>query len=140
MHELETLAQVLIWTAGSVCLAIVGMHASRRAFKPINIKANTDILAATVTIVGTLVSVVLGLLVSGSVDQYKQLENSVDSEAAAVADVFRDSCALPKNTANQIQTQFGGEAWLRNLRHAPYEEAKTALTKLAGVGAKVRNE
>ena len=33
----------------------------------------------------------------------------------------------------------GGEEWLVNLRKLPYNEAKTALMTLPGIGAKVRN-
>lgn len=54
-------------------------------------------LDATLTIVGTLVSILLGLLVANSVDYYESMQSTADNEAASVADVVRLACGLSKS-------------------------------------------
>jgi hypothetical protein len=55
------------------------------------------------SIVGTLVSILLGLLVAAALDHYQALEQSVDTEAANLAQVFRISEGLPKDVRERIQ-------------------------------------
>ncbi|MFA6558809.1 MAG: hypothetical protein WCT03_20470, partial [Candidatus Obscuribacterales bacterium] len=51
----------------------------------------------------TLVSLILGLLVASALEQYQNLERAVDSEAAAVSEVYRFSRGLQEPTRGQIQ-------------------------------------
>lgn len=55
------------------------------------------------TILGTLVSVLLGLLVSSADEQYRALEDSVNREATGINEVFRLSRGLPSATASVLQ-------------------------------------
>ncbi len=58
-------------------------------------KENQPALDATLNIVGTLVSILLGLLVAASLNNYQTLESAVDSEAISIAEVCRLSFGLP---------------------------------------------
>src|SRR5262249_24922785 len=56
-----------------------------------------------VTIIGTLVSILLGLLVSSAVDDYHSLESSVNLEATSVTDIFRYARGLPETPKVALQ-------------------------------------
>jgi hypothetical protein len=98
------LGEILCWGGGSVALSLGGLYLSKKILKQIDVRGNVDILVAVVTIVGTLVSVVLGLLVSSSVDQYRTMESSVDAEASAIVSLFRMSRGLPAKTGSVLQS------------------------------------
>ena len=55
-------------------------------------------------IVGTLVSILLGLLVASALDTYQNLEQTIDTESNAVAEIFRLSRGLPDPLQGQVQT------------------------------------
>src|SRR5262245_12249580 len=55
------------------------------------------------SIVGTLVSILLGLLVAASLDHYQSIESSVDSEAANVGQIYRLTAGLPLDVAKNIR-------------------------------------
>lgn len=98
------LSGILIWIGAFVGIALAGLWVTKKFSKQIDVRGNADFLIATVTIVGTLVSVVLGLLVSSSVDQYRELDTSIDTEATSINDVFRLSRGLPPKTATLLQS------------------------------------
>jgi len=95
---------ITLWGAGSVILALLGLFVAKKTIKPIDLDLNGDLLLAMVTIVGTLVSVLLGLLVSSSVDQYRFMESSVDAEAASIGAVFRLARGTPDKTRTVLQS------------------------------------
>ena len=90
------LPSIYLWSAGSALFAFAGMLIAHRIVKPIDLKENQAALDATLNIVGTLVSILLGLLVAASLNNYQTLETAIDSEAISVAEVCRLSFGLPK--------------------------------------------
>ena len=94
----------LFWlSAGAAVLAVLGFSIVHRLVKPIDLSEHQGFLDAMLSIVGTLVSILLGLLVAAALDHYQALEQSVDNEAANVAQVFRLSRGVPLETRTKLQ-------------------------------------
>jgi hypothetical protein len=96
-------ATIVFWGVGSAVLALIGLFIAKKILKPIDLKENGELLLAMVTIIGTLVSILLGLLVSSSVDDYHSLEASVNFEATSVSEIFRYARGLPEKPRLTLQ-------------------------------------
>ena len=83
---------IFVFSAGAAIFAVVGFMLVHRVIKPIDLDEHQQFLDAMLNIVGTLVSILLGLLVAAALDHYQSLVESVDSEASNVAAVFRWLC------------------------------------------------
>ena len=97
-----SLSPLVYWAAAFLVISLLGLFISLKTIK-IDLDKNGDLIIAMLTILGTLVSVLLGLLVSSADDQYRSLEASVNSEATSLNEVFRLSRGLPPATASLIQ-------------------------------------
>jgi hypothetical protein len=95
---------IVLFTLGSAVLAMIGFVAVRKLSKPINLDEHQTFLDAMCNIVGTLVSILLGLLVAASLDTYQTLEQTIDQEANSAAEVFKLSRGLPNPLQGQVQT------------------------------------
>jgi hypothetical protein len=87
--------------AGAVTFA--AFFLMRRALNKVAIDEHEKFLDAMLTIVGTLVSILLGLLVASALDRYQNLEQTVDDEASNIAHVFRLSAGLPANVTSEVR-------------------------------------
>jgi hypothetical protein len=87
--------------AGAITFA--AFFVIRRALKKVDIDEHEKFLDAMLTIVGTLVSILLGLLVASALERYQNLEQTVDDEASNIAHVFRLSAGLPANAKNDVR-------------------------------------
>src|ERR1043166_4742180 len=85
---------IFVLTALAALIAVVGFFIVNRVIKPIDLEEHQGFLDAMLNIVGTLVSILLGLLVAAALAQYQALEQSVDLEAANVAQIFRLTAGL----------------------------------------------
>jgi hypothetical protein len=85
---------IYFWSLGSALFAFIGLVVAHKFVKPIDIDAHQPTLDATLNIVGTLVSILLGLLVAASLSNYQTLESDVDAEAMSVASICRLSLGL----------------------------------------------
>lgn len=85
-------------------LAFLGFVGACRVTRDLKIEHDHNFLNAMLSIVGTLVSILLGLLVASALDNYRNLEKVVDGEAATVAQVFRLSAGVPEATGNELRT------------------------------------
>lgn len=94
---------VLVVCLGSAILAMAGFTLTRKLLKGVDVSEHQTFLDAMFNIVGTLVSLILGLLVASALDQYQNLERAVDNEAAAVSEVYRFSRGLQEPARGQIQ-------------------------------------
>jgi len=94
---------VLLLSLGSAVLAMIGFVAVRKLSKPINLEEHQTFLDAMCNIVGTLVSILLGLLVASALDTYQGLEQTVDQEANCASEIFRLSRGLPEPTHDTVQ-------------------------------------
>jgi hypothetical protein len=83
-------------------ISLAGLFFSSKAIK-IDLDENGELVVAMLTILGTLVSVLLGLLVSSADEQYRSLEDCVNSEATSVNQVFRLARGLPAPIAYVVQ-------------------------------------
>lgn len=98
----STLAVVLI--AGIVILAIIGQVFLRRHFKPGHEPVSQDNVAeAMLGVVGTLFSVLLGLLVANAIETYHETYLQVEGEANGVANVFRFARGLEEEDRLRIR-------------------------------------
>src|SRR5262245_17026661 len=97
------LAEIFMYVGGSIAFALAALYITKKFAKPIDVKSAADFLLASVTIIGTLVSVVLGLLVSTSVDRYREMESCVDCEATTIAAIYRNARALPHDPKFIVQ-------------------------------------
>ncbi|MBC7996354.1 MAG: DUF4239 domain-containing protein [Leptolyngbya sp.] len=96
------LSPLFFWAGGSLVISLAGLFLSSKLFK-IDLEKNGDLIVAMLTILGTLVSVLLGLLVSSADDQYRRLEDCVNSESTSINEIFRLSRGLPKQVSYYVQ-------------------------------------
>jgi hypothetical protein len=97
-----TLSPLIYWAASFLIVSLIGLFISAKTIK-IDLANNGELIIAMLTILGTLVSVLLGLLVSSADEQYRTMEACVNSEATNVGEVFRLSRGLPSSTARILQ-------------------------------------
>jgi hypothetical protein len=97
-----SLSPLFFWAAGFLAVALVGLFLSAKTIK-IDLTQNGELIVALLAILGTLVSVLLGMLVSSADEQYRSLEESVSREATSISEVFRLSRGLPKTQGKTIQ-------------------------------------
>ncbi|MBI1270782.1 DUF4239 domain-containing protein [bacterium] len=100
---MEGIPSIFSLSAVAALLAAVGFFVVQRVVKPVDMETHQGFLDAMLSIVGTLVSILLGLLVAAALEDYEALEISVDKEAAGVAHVFRITAGLPEGTRDRIQ-------------------------------------
>jgi len=89
------LPSLFLWCTAAVALAILGFFVSIKCLKPVDVEKHGSFLNATLTIVGTLVAILLGLLVSNSVEYYDSVETNAMAEATTLGQVFRLTEGLP---------------------------------------------
>ncbi|MBI2809456.1 MAG: DUF4239 domain-containing protein [Candidatus Melainabacteria bacterium] len=93
---------LLYWGFGFVVIALAGLYASTKLIK-IDMDKNGELIVAMLTILGTLVSILLGLLVSNADEQYRALEECVNNEATSINEVFRLARGLPADKCLSLQ-------------------------------------
>lgn len=94
---------IFIACLGSALVAVVGFAASRKVVNNVNVSEHQSFLDAMFSIVGTLVSLLLGLLVAAALDHYQNLKQIVDTEAAGVAKIYRCARGIPEPYRTNIQ-------------------------------------
>lgn len=136
---LMPIVYLLIWIACSVLFAVMGLFALRKILPRFAMSENADFMVSAVAIVGTLVSVLLGFIVSTAADHYKDLEGCVDSEATAVAEIFRLSRALPEEKGHRLQLgsinyceAIVNKEWTAMKKRELSEEVTAAFLELNG--------
>src|SRR5277367_4884341 len=97
-----SLSPLIVWAVCFLIISLVGLYISAKTIK-IDHDKTGEFIVAMLTILGTLVSILLGLLVSSADDQYRSLESSVDAEASGVTEVFRLARGLPSSTASILR-------------------------------------
>jgi Protein of unknown function (DUF4239) len=95
---------IVLFSIGSAALAMIGFVAVRKFSKPIDLDEHQTFLDAMCNIVGTLVSILLGLLVAASLNTYQTLEQTVDLEANSAAEIFKLSRGLPESLQGKVQS------------------------------------
>ncbi len=99
-----SLSPLFYWAAGFMAIALVGLFLSAKTIK-IDLAQNGELIVALLAILGTLVSVLLGMLVSSADEQYRALEQSVSGEATSISEVFRIARGLPEAQKRALQEQ-----------------------------------
>jgi hypothetical protein len=100
---MDSIPSIFLLSAGAAVIAVIGFSVVHRFIKPIDLDEHRGFLDAMLSIVGTLVSILLGLLVAAALEHYQSLEQSVDSEAANVAQVYRLTFGMPPEPQKKIQ-------------------------------------
>src|SRR5476651_32640 len=93
---------LVFWAAGFLVISLIGLFISNKIIR-VDLEKNGELIIAMLTILGTLVSVSLGLLVSSADEQYRSLEGSCNAEATSLNEVFRLSRGLPGPTSTMLQ-------------------------------------
>lgn len=93
---------IYLWSAGSALFALAGMLIAHKLVKPVDLEKHQPFLDATLNIVGTLVSILLGLLVAASLNNYQVLESNVEAEATNIAQICRLSLGLPREKQREL--------------------------------------
>jgi hypothetical protein len=99
-----SLSPLFFWAAGFLAVALLGLFLSAKTIK-IDLTQNGELIVALLAILGTLVSVLLGMLVSSADEQYRSLEECVSREATSISEVFRIARGLPDAQKKAIQDQ-----------------------------------
>lgn len=94
---------IFIFSGLAAAIAVLGFVIVHRVVKPIDLDEHQGFLDAMLNIVGTLVSILLGLLVAAALDHYQSLERSVDRESTCVSQVFRLSAGVPVEMQDRIR-------------------------------------
>lgn len=100
---LTSVPEVSLWIVVAVFLALVGLRFGHKVLPVHELQDNVNLISSTTGIIGTLLSIVLGFVISSAADEYKSLEACVDSEASSIGEIFRLSRALPEANALAIQ-------------------------------------
>jgi len=95
---------IYIWSASSAILALLGLFFAHKFVKPVAFEENQALLDATLNIVGTLVSILLGLLVAASLSNYQTLEANTDAEASSISEMCRLAFGLPIEPRSKLIT------------------------------------
>jgi hypothetical protein len=97
-----------------------------------------DFVDSMLSITGTLVSILLGLLVAGSLERYQNLEQTVDIEAASCAQIFHLAGALQPGPCENIRNlcvdycnQVVHSEWPEMAKKNHSHETSIALMRLA---------
>lgn len=72
-----------------ILLTTVGRTVTHRFVDKRHLEGHEELISAMLGVVGTLFSVLIGLLVANAIDNYYDIRGVVSNEANAVADVFR---------------------------------------------------
>jgi hypothetical protein len=100
---MNPIPSIFVLSAAAAIIAVVGFFIVHRVIKPIDLNEHQGFLDASLSIVGTLVSILLGLLVAAAMDHYHSIEQSVDAEASYVSEVYRLTSGLPEDTQKKIR-------------------------------------
>ncbi len=100
MHQIP---MIFVLSAAAAGIAAIGFVVARRVLKPIDLEQHHGFMDAMLSIVGTLVSILLGLLVAAALDHYREIEMTVDSEAANVSEMYRLTMGLPVDTRLRVR-------------------------------------
>jgi hypothetical protein len=104
MHWLPTIVLIAV---GAAAFSFVGFVIVHKLIRNIDLEPHKGFLDSMLAIVGTLVSILLGLLVASSLDHYRALEQSVDNEAAGIAQVFRLTGGMPREQRETLRALCG---------------------------------
>ena len=97
-----SLSPLVYWAAAFLVVSLVGLFISSKILK-VDLERNGELIIAMLTILGTLVAVLLGLLVSSADEQYRSMEECVNSEAMNITEVFRLTRGLSPSIASVLQ-------------------------------------
>lgn len=99
---MTTIPTIVILCAIAAAVAAFGYMTMHRVVK-IDLDRHQNFLDAMLSIVGTLVSILLGLLVAAALDHYHSLEQNVDSEATNISQIFRLTFGVPEPARTSIR-------------------------------------
>ena len=100
---MNSIPQLVICSVGAALLTIFCFAFFRKLPRPFNHDDDQKFLDAMLSIVGTLISIVIGLLVAFALDHYQSIEQTVDQEAANVSQIFRVSIGVDPKTRTTIR-------------------------------------
>jgi hypothetical protein len=100
---MNSIPQLAVFSVGAALLTIFCFAFFRKLPRPLNHDDDQKFLDAMLSIVGTLISIVIGLLVAFALDHYQSIEQTTDQEAANVSQIYRVSLGLDAQTRNKIR-------------------------------------
>ncbi|MBX9724925.1 MAG: hypothetical protein K2X81_26200, partial [Candidatus Obscuribacterales bacterium] len=86
-----------------VVLAIAGQLLTHKMVTTDKLELSQGMIEAMVGVVGTLFSLLLGLLVANAIENYHEISVQVSGEANALANIYRLSEGLPSDQCLKIR-------------------------------------
>ena len=102
-----SMSPLFYWASAFLLAALAGLFISFKVLK-VDQERNSDLINAMLAILGTLVAVLLGMLVSSADEQYRAMEDCVNSEATSITEVFRLTRGLSPAFASVLQDRCIG--------------------------------
>lgn len=100
---MHAIPPIFFISATAVMVTVVAFIFVHRITKKIDLEQHQSFLDAILSIVGTLVSILLGMLVAAALDHYRSMEQVVDTEATSVTQIVRLTCGLPAETQKRVR-------------------------------------
>ena len=101
---MNSVPQLFVFSVGAALLTIVCFFLFRKIPRRVHGDDDQKFLDAMLSIVGTLISIVIGLLVAFALDHYQSIEQTVDNEAANISQIYRLTAGLDEPTRYKIRS------------------------------------
>ncbi|MBY0356584.1 MAG: DUF4239 domain-containing protein [Candidatus Obscuribacterales bacterium] len=94
-----------LWILSGVAtaVALVGLFIIKKTTNPTYLRKHHGVIDSILGVVGTLVSVLLGLLVAGALGRYEQINSEVSSESRSLSQIYFLACGLPEKQKTYLQ-------------------------------------
>ncbi|KUI39454.1 DUF4239 domain-containing protein [Mycobacterium sp. GA-2829] len=104
--QIPPIIVVPLWVAGVIALSIGGLFLFRKAVSHTRLENNNAVSGSVFQLGGVLYAVLVGFVVVVVWEQFSEAEDASGLEAAAVADLLRDSEALPAESRSVIEASL----------------------------------
>ncbi|MBI2809204.1 MAG: DUF4239 domain-containing protein [Candidatus Melainabacteria bacterium] len=88
----------------AVALSIGGLLGVRRWLQATDLKVHHDVTDPLSQVVGMMFAILIGFMVSDSMQRFEEARSTVQQEAASLADIFNLAGGLPKPTRDQLRS------------------------------------
>lgn len=87
----------------ATAFSLASLFIIKRFANPIHVRRHHQLIDSTLNVVGTLFSILLGLLVAGALTRYQEITAEVSAEARSLAEIYHLSNGLPTQKRLTIQ-------------------------------------
>lgn len=119
-------------------ISLAGLFIVKRITNPQHLRKHHALIDSILGVVGTLFSILLGLLVAGAMDRYQIITTEVSSEARSLAEIYVLADGFPDPLRTDLQTHCRkycdliiNQEWPAMERGELVEEARHECSKIA---------